>query len=201
MSDEAVRTHTCSCGEIEPHIVARRVTADGKHVCLWDDGTLTWSLGYHIRGGMRPRTEAQHQTALRVGWLVLGEVCLHDAAEVPELIAAARWAVKRDGLPGTVRRRLRARREATSLPTWLRPSWQIYQANRDGRPVVRTWRLHRLSPWAGYVVWHERGRYELLRLITPTHNHQDESATATGVKFATLGALIRWLAANSRKNK
>ncbi len=89
----------------EPTIIARRSTSDGKHVCLWSDGLLTWAMGYFIKGAARPRTESGRNEALRAGWLVLGDVELYDAAEVPTLVRAARLTVKGDGLPGTMRTR------------------------------------------------------------------------------------------------
>jgi len=190
-----MHTDHCTCGETEPHIIARRSTTDGKHVCLWDDGSLTWALGYTIRGAAQPKTAAQRAEARRAGWLVLGEVCLYSAAEVSELVAAARWAVKRDGLPGTLRKRLHSQREAKSMPTWLRPTWVTYAADRDGKPTLRVWRLHRLSPWAGHAVWRERGQFELLTIRRERHR-AGESAETTGIKFATLGAMQKWLAEN-----
>ena len=89
----------------EPTIIARRSTADGKHVCLWSDGLLTWAFGYHIKGAARPRTQAAREQAFTAAWLVLGDVELYDADEIPTLVKAARWAAARDGLPGTMRQR------------------------------------------------------------------------------------------------
>lgn len=186
----------CTCGEAGPHIIARRSTVDGKHVCLWNDGALTWALGYHIKGGMRPRTKGDRAKAIKIGRLVLGEICLHRADAVSELIAAARWAVARDGLPGTLRRRFYSLREDAARPMWLKPVWQTYQADRDGKPIVRVWRMHRLSPWVDHIVWHERGRYELLRCIASTRSHRDECYAATGIAFATIAKMTCWLAGN-----
>ena len=73
----------CSCGNPESHIIARRKTADEKSVLLWSDGSLTWALGHAVRGSAQPRTEKQRNAALRAGRLVLGDVCLYDADEVP----------------------------------------------------------------------------------------------------------------------
>lgn len=139
------------------HVLARRVTADGKHVLLWSTGELTWALGYAIRGAARPRSEKGRESALRAGWLVLGDVELYDADELPALIAAARWAADRDGLPGTMRQRLHDVRSRESVPSTLRPVWRVQSTDVRGRWTVRTWTLHALSPWAGYVVWCERG--------------------------------------------
>lgn len=144
----------CSCAGAKEHVVARRVTADGKHVLLWDDGALTWAFGYKIKGAPRGGSDF----ARRVGRLVLGEVCLYDASEVPSLVAAARWVAQRSGLPGDVRRRYR---DITASPALI-PSWQVYRTDRDGRPTVRVWHLPRLL-YPDLVVWHERGRYEVMR--------------------------------------
>ncbi len=150
----------CSCGNAADHVVARRSTADGKSVLLWSDGSLTWAHGYVIKGSANPRSAAGRELALKAGWLIAGEVCLHDADDVPDLIAAARWTAARDGLPGTVRARLRAMRE----PKGPRPVWTVLEADRDGRPTLRVWKLPRLG-WPGLAVWHERGRYEVMRAL------------------------------------
>ena len=163
----------CSCGEAKPHVTARRTTADGKHVLLWDDGALTWALGYAIRRAPKGGTPF----ARKVGRLVLGDVELYDAAEVPDLIEAARWAAVRSVLPGDMRRRYR---EITE-PKGPRPAWTVISADRDGRPMVRVWKLPRLG-WPGLAVWHERGRYEVVREMqrgTGTYE-------ATGFRAGTL---------------
>lgn len=100
-------------------ICARRTTADGKHVCLWTDGSLTWALGYAIRGAwFQPKPENRDR-AMRAGWLVLGDVEAYDASEVSDLVRAARWAVERDGLPGTMRTRMERKRLAAAMRTAL----------------------------------------------------------------------------------
>lgn len=139
-------------------VIKRRSTADGKDVLLWDDGSLTWALGYAIKGCGFPRTEAQRAKGRKVGFLVLGDICLYDSSEVPLLIAAARWATARDGLPGT----MRARFGSLTRPKVPRLVWTTIQADRDGKPTVRVARLSRLF-WPGLAVWHERGRYEVVR--------------------------------------
>lgn len=146
----------CTCGNQSAHAVARRRTADDKIVLLWDDGSLTGALGTVIRGSANPRTEAQRTEARRVGWLVLGEVSLYDADEITPLIKAARALVRRDpgAHPGDLRAAMWRRREAAQLPS---PTWE------HPHPGVRTWSFSRLSPLAGLVIWHERGRYSVLR--------------------------------------
>lgn len=174
----------CTCGETKPHVVARRPTADGKHVLLWDDGSLTWALGYHIRGGAHPRTLAQIEAARKAGWLVVGEVCLYTAAEVPDLVKAARWVAARSGLPGDVRKRY----VEITTPKGPRPNWIVLRTDRDGRPTVRVWRLPRLL-YPGLIVWHERGRYEVLREL-----HRDAGAyEATGFRATTLREILTML--------
>lgn len=168
----------CPCGEARDHVVARRSTSDGKHVLMWQDGSLTWALGYAIKGAPRGGSEF----ARRVGMLVLGEVCLYEAAEVPSLVAAARHVAQRSGLPGDVRRRYR---EITA-PKMLIPSWQVYQTDRDGRPTVRVWHLPRLL-YAGLVVWHESGVYEVLRRLPGSAR---ETLVTTGFSFRTQRELL-----------
>lgn len=156
--------------------LASRRTAQDHTVLLWPDGALTWAFGEYIQGSPRARTPEATQRALTAGWLVLGEVELYDDAEVPALISAARWAADRDGLPGTMRARLNA-------PSVLRPHWVTQQADRDGRPVLQTWRLPRLR-WPGLAVWREKGRYEIMSQIGRTNSY-----APTGVRFRTLSAL------------
>lgn len=162
MSAVGTQAHGCTCGEVALHTVARRSTADGKHVLLWSDGSLTWALGYAIKGSAFPRTAEQRERALRAGWLVVGEVCIHNADDVSDLVAAARWVADRDanGLPGDVRARLRAMR----TPSGPKPVWTVLEADRDGRPTLRVWKLPRLG-WSGLAVWHERGRFEVMREV------------------------------------
>lgn len=150
----------CSCGDTASHVVMRRATADGKHVLLWDDGSLTWALGYAIRGCGRPRTAAQIELALRAGRLALGDVCLYTADKVSDLVKAARWTAARGGFPGDMRRRY----AEITAPKGLRPTWTVLSADRDGRPTCRVWRLPRLG-WGDLAVWHERGLYEVVREV------------------------------------
>lgn len=166
----------------EPHVIARRSTYDGKHVLLWDDGSLTWALGYSIKGSAHPRTEKQRETALRAGWLVMGEVSLYEADEVPDLIKAARWVAQRSGDPGDVRKRFH---EKTSPR--LIPQWTVLETDRDGRPTLRVWRLPRLR-YPGTAIWDERGRYEIMYEI-------DRSGTyrPSGLRAASLREIVSML--------
>lgn len=136
-------------------IIARRSTFDGKHVCLWSDGSLTWALGYTIRGSANPRTEQQIEEALRAGWLVLGEVEIVNAEDVSRLVEASRWVAARFGLPGDVRTRFHARAP-------MRPQWTVLQTDRTGRPTLRAWVFHRMSALAGMAIWNEGGRFQVM---------------------------------------
>ena len=136
-------------------VIARRDTFDGKRVYLWSDGSLTWALGYAIRGSANPRTPAQIDAALRAGWLVLGEVEIVESDDVPRLIEAARWAADRSGMPGDVRSRFHARAP-------MRPQWTVLQTDRNSRPTLRAWVFHRLSGLAGMAIWNEGGRYQVM---------------------------------------
>jgi len=150
---------TCTCGNPDDHVIARRVTADGKHVLAWDDGTLTWALGYAIRGSASPRTPEGRERARRAAWLVLDDVCLFDADEVPALIRAARWAAERGTGRAGMWERLRGPKRGRVAG--MAPQWTTLQADRDGRPTVRVWQLPRLA-YPGLAVWHERGRYDVV---------------------------------------
>lgn len=151
---------------------------------LWDDGELTWALGYSIQGSARPRTPQQAEAARRAGWLVLGEVSLYTAQEVPDLIRAARWVAERSGLPGDVRRRYRD----ITAPKGLRAEWTVIRADRDGRATVRVWRLPRLM-WPGLIVWHERGQYSILRET----QRGTEAYEDTGFRASTIREIHRLL--------
>src|SRR5690606_19482601 len=131
------RVMTCTCGNPDDHVIARRVTADGKHVLAWDDGTLTWALGYAIRGSASPRTPEGRERARRAAWLVLDDVCLFDADEVPALIRAARWAAERGTGRAGMWERLRGPKRGRVAG--MAPQWTTLQADRDGRPTVRVW--------------------------------------------------------------
>jgi hypothetical protein len=188
----------CTCGKTEPHTIARRSTADGTSVYLWDDGALTWPLGRYIEGGMHPRTPEQRERARQVGRLVLGDVGLYADAEVSELIAAARWTAERDGLPGTMRDRFWSERRKAGM---LKPVWVVQSADRDGKPTSRVWELPRLSGWTGAAVWDERtsaGRYHLHYRISGSRSADPTYGPAV-FSFKTLGALLAWMAENAPK--
>lgn len=168
----------CSCGNASAHTIARRSTADGKHVLLWDDGSLTWGLGLSIRGSAFPRTREQSEMALRAGWLVLGDVELYDADEVSDLVRAARRVAVRSGLPGDVRAEL-ARERAPKMPG----AWTTLAVDNRGDVTERAWIFPRLSAYSGLAIFHARGRY---LVMTRFHGAADTYAP-TGFERTTLG--------------
>lgn len=173
----------------KPEIIARRTTFDGKAISLWNDGSLTWGRWNVIKGSPRAQTAAQIEEALRAGWLVLGEVEIHDADDVPRLIGAARKVARRGGLPGDVRREF-----WKDAP--LKPQWQVQEADRDGRPTVRVWRLPRMTH-PGMVIWDEvRGSHgSRYRVMTEIMERGRRSGTLadTGVRFKDLASLGKYL--------
>lgn len=154
------RLDPCPCGDPHPHQIARRATADGKHVLAWSDGQMTWALGCAIKGSPRPRNADQQRRALAAAQLVLDDVCLFDAAEVPALIKAARQSADRGRGRAGMWERLRGPKRGTVAG--LVPQWTVRHTDRDGRPTLRVWTLPRLA-YPGLVVWHERGLYQVMR--------------------------------------
>ncbi len=166
--------------------IATRKTAQGSIIHLWDDGAITWAMGRYIDGSSHARTPEQIALARAAGWLVLGDVELYDDSEVPALIAAARWVAARGGEPGDVRDRLHR-------PTALRPQWTVIEADRDGNPRVRCWKLPRLR-WPGLSVWSDGGRYSLWREMARTGTY-----SRTGIEFTNLADLSRHLLSEARQ--
>lgn len=101
----------CSCGETEDHRIARRTTANGSFIYLWADGAITWVLGRYVKGSPHPRTAEQRRAALAAGWFVMEDVALYNNDEVPDLIAAARWAIARGLDASAMRQRYKKRRQ------------------------------------------------------------------------------------------
>lgn len=174
--------------EHDVEIVARRTTVDSFPVVLWSDGAVTGVFGHALPGVpvTRPRTAESRDSALRAGWLFMGEVELYEKTELPALYAACRQVAKRGGDPGDVRALL----ARDARPT-LRPMWAVTSADRDGRATERVWRLPRLM-WPGLVVWdhvsHGRsGRYEV------TTVDQKGVCMTTGMFFPTLDTLSAYL--------
>jgi hypothetical protein len=117
----------------------------------------------------------------------MGEVEIHDAEDVPRLIAAARKVAKRGGKPGDVRDEF-----AKEAP--LRPVWEVQETDRNGNPLVRVWKLPRMSH-PGLAVWDEvrgsggRGRYQVMQEI----KRGSGTYAPTGVQFHDLASLAKYL--------
>lgn len=169
----------CSCGESKSHVIARRLTSDGLRVQLWSDGSI--SGGFGALPGVPSRVPRDRDTALAAGWMFLGWVELYDREEIAGFYAACRWAAER-GLDGAAARQRFARKPP------LKPRWDVYQADRDGRPTLRVWKLPRLLGFGGLAVWDHcssgrGGRYELV-----SYDRKSVCST-TGMRFATLAGL------------
>lgn len=184
---DPMRALTCTCGEPSPHVVMRRSSADGTHLLLWCDGAVTGALGYRLPGCamVRPRSSAGVALALKAGRLMLGEACLWADTDLPALQRAAARAARTDGLPGTVRRLMRA------SPA-LRPAWQVLATDRDGRWRERVWVLPRLR-WPGTAVFQHRrgGEYQVWYRLTG--DPYDRTYRPGGPAFRTLAGLLAFL--------
>lgn len=173
-----------TAAEMTDTIIARRNTADGKMVCLWVDGSLTWALGSAVRGAWMSPPAGRREVALRSGWLVLGELEVYDAAEVPDLARAARWAAERDGTPGTMRARMHRGQPG------LVPRWTVLETRRDGTPSERVWVLPRIGKHAGTAVFDLGGgrRYHVMHRVS-----RDGTYAPTGCCFSTVREVIAHL--------
>ena len=179
----------CSCGNTQTHIAATRQTFDGIGVAMWSDGALTGCLGARLLDVpvARPKTNEARSLATRIGRLFLGEVCLYSANELGPLYKACRWAAERDGLPGTVRSRLKA----LNAPRFV-PSWTVVETDRDGKVRERYWRLPRLLA-AGTVIWdfaNQSDRYQIMYSLPGSHG---ESLSPSGIKFKTLNEVSKFI--------
>lgn len=185
--------NSCTCGNDQPHIVARRRTADDVAVEIWHDGAITGRAGRALPNVpiARPRTEAGRLVAVAAASLVAGEIELYEVTEVPRLVACAKRVAARNGLPGDLRAAF-----AKESPV-LRLVWQVYATDRDGTPTVRVAKLDRIR-WPGLVVWHECGRYELLvEQCGMSVNARSRSALVpTGFSFNSQHELREHLFAN-----
>ena len=173
----------CSCGERTPHVTMRRVTADSVGVEVWHDGAITGRCGRALPGVpvARPRTAAALELARASAALVADLVELYEVSELPRLASCARRVAMASGTAGDVR----AAFAVTNAPA-LRFSWTVYEADRDGTPTVRVARLDRIR-WPGMVIWHERGKYELLveRNNPDTGARSRPALETTGFSFAS----------------
>lgn len=179
-----VRSHM-NKAPAKDEVIARRKTYDDKAIALWSDGSLTWGgIGRTIDGSPNAKTPAAKEAALKAGWLVIGEVEVYDAEDVPRLIKAARKVAAKNGLPGDLRREF-----WKDAP--LRPHWETYQTDRNGKPTIRTWRLPRVSH-PGLVVWDRvtgAKRYEVMHML----GRGSSTLATTGVRFDTLPELATYL--------
>lgn len=82
--------------------LARRALSDGTHVLLWDDGQITFAMGYFIRGIGKAREPWAREADLRAGWAFMGEAPLFNKEETPRAIKAIRAAFRAPyhGSPG-----------------------------------------------------------------------------------------------------
>lgn len=185
----------CSCGETKPHVVMRRQTADGIEVCLWENGAVTGSMGIGLPRVplARPKTPNAVSRAMSLGRLMVGDVEIYDAAELPALYDAAKRAAARDGLPGTMRR-IFAEQASARQRLVIPLSWRTINTNNCGKVTERWARLPALR-WPGLVVWDfcgsegsSGGRYQIFHRI---HSHgKDETVATTGLSFRSLRDLF-----------
>jgi hypothetical protein len=179
-------------------VLARGKTYDDKVVLLWSDGSLTWALGNVIKGSPNARTAAGIQEAVAAGWLVMGEVSIYNADEITRLIEVARKVARKGGNPGDVR-------SAFAKQAPLKPHWTTLEADRAGKPLVRVWRLPRMSH-PGIAVWDtlrnaSRGRYEVMTEVHAGGLGQRSSGgtyETTGVRFHDLDKLSQYLRETSQ---
>ena len=185
----------CKCGETKPHVIMRRMTADGIEVNLWEDGAVTGALGMGLLGVplARPKTQEAIDRARAIGYLMLGDICIHDREDLADLYAAAKRAAARDRLPGTMRRIFREiREERTRLHLVLR--WHTTRANNRSE-VTERWARLPADRWPGLVVFDfcgsegsNQGRYQVWHRI---HSRdKDETVSFTGIAFRTLRELF-----------
>lgn len=184
-------TALCSCGESAPHVIATRHTADGIAVQIWHDGCVTGRFGIALPGVpcVRPRTAEAIERERAAASLLADEVSLYDLAELPRLYAACRRAACGDGN----RKAMYAALAAPAKPS-IPFSWVTYATDAAGVPTLRVARLDRIR-WPGLVVWHERGRYELLMIRhgVALGARSREALHDTGFKFDTQAELCEHL--------
>lgn len=90
MKTTAAANAPCSCGDSNPkHIVATRRTADGVHVNVHHDGSLSGRLHGVFGGRCRPENL----------WRMASEICITDWNDLPALIKAAKRADFRKQAP------------------------------------------------------------------------------------------------------
>lgn len=80
----------CTCGNLAPHVIARRTTADGQPVEIYNDGYVTGRVGYLLPGVGRKRIPEARL------WAFASEVCLFTAAEIGALVVEHQRAARAD---------------------------------------------------------------------------------------------------------
>ena len=71
-------TTVCSCGETEPHQIARKTTFDGRTICLWSDGQMTAPMGLYVAGIGRKRLSMERL------WEIANDAALLTMDEIVE---------------------------------------------------------------------------------------------------------------------
>lgn len=178
-----------------PEQMARRTLFTGEDIILWSDGSISRPFGFYVEGSPRPRTNQGKEIAVDAGWLVIGDCEIYDLDELPMLIEAAMWTVRRDRLPGTMRRRFA---ELKKRRGWPQPEWTSIQEDACGRVVVRCWMPHRLSAWGGFGVIDDTravgGRSTLARITPGT-----STLEPAGLQFGRLADLLNFMADTSNQ--
>lgn len=89
----------CSCGCVEPHVIARRELATGERIALWSDGDATWGDRF-VRTAValgRPLRAGAPDTADRGAEGIADVAGFIDATEIARAIHLAR---ELESLPG-----------------------------------------------------------------------------------------------------
>jgi hypothetical protein len=71
---------TCTCGIKEPHVIAKRQSADGKSLHIWSDGCMTYWHGQYF--GNKKTTSRKVLKACGAEFL-----CLYTTQELLELFS------------------------------------------------------------------------------------------------------------------
>jgi hypothetical protein len=189
----------CSCSDPHPHPIATRRTYDNRLVELDSDGAR-WVNGQRTPdlGAGPVRSADALDRARAVGWLVMSNACILEAAEVSDLYLRGR-ALPR--APGTMRDLQAALEPKRTAPVLL--VWTVLSADSRGKPTERQARLPRMK-WPGLVLFDfcggpgsARGRYRLFRqLPTPRNGAHDVACEDTGFAFRRLADLWKHLEAS-----
>jgi hypothetical protein len=88
----------CSCGCTEPHVIARRKSADDYTLKVWADGDVTFFFGHYIRGFGRQSPEKAQ--AVRV---LMDDFGVLTTDEIPGAVKHAMKLLKKGTPEGEVR--------------------------------------------------------------------------------------------------